>query len=278
MPTPEEIKAQQDAEMDSALEIPVAPAEGEPVVPESAVEPEPAVTPAAEEVVPVVPAAEPEPELEPATEPTSAETLAADNARLREELNEQARRFGQLSPASVPVSPVAPAPTPAAPAGPIEFVSAEEAESLIDKPQQVLNAVLNKVFQAGREQAMREMPTLVRQQTLSEVSLQAKVQKFWSENNDLEPYKDFCAMVANQVEVENPGLAFDAVLEKTGEVARGRLNLPKGTAEAAVVDPPPAEPSAKPALVKAPGSARRPAPVLTAVDKQAAEMEDILKY
>jgi hypothetical protein len=273
MPLTAEELEKQGTEMDGALEIPVE-------TPKVVVEPTVAVEPVVEPVAPVVePAVAP---VEPAqVEPSEAEKLAADNARLREELNEQARRYGQLPSATAPVQPVAPAaPTqPVVPvAGPIEFVSSEEAESLIDKPQEVLNAVLNKVFQAGREQAMREMPTLVRQQTLSEVALQGKVQKFWSENKDLEPYRDFCAMVANQVEVENPGLAFDAVLEKTGVVARERLNLSKVTAEPAVVDAPPIVPSTKPALVTAPGSARRPAPVATTVDKQIVEMEDILKF
>ncbi len=281
MPTPEEeAQAVQAAQMGEILELP-AVAEGGPAV--LTPEPAPVLAPApAPEPAPVaVPEPTPAPVPEPG--PTAAEKLAAENALLREELNKQARQFGQPAP-TVPlvVTPPAPilSPTPT-PAGPIDFVTQEEAESLIDKPKDVLNAVLNKVFQAGREQAMREMPTLVRQQTLTEMSIQQRVQKFWTENEDLEPYRDFCVMVANQVEVENPSLAFDAVLEKTGTVARERLNLPKVPITAATPEPAPMPtpsptPSANPALPVGSRSARRPAAEPAIVYQQAKEMEDIL--
>jgi hypothetical protein len=272
--TEEELKAAQEAEMDAALESPSESEPGSSVGGTEVDGPEETVTEAPVEVAPA-------PETPPVPpEPTEAERLAADNARLREELNEAARRMGMPPPVQAPPLAVAPTPAPATsvPGTPIEFVTADEAESLIDKPQEVLNTLLNKVFQAGREQAMREMPTLVRQQTLSEINLQTKVQKFWSENEDLASYRDFCSMVANQIEVENPGLTFDEVLEKTGEKARERLKLPvKGTAAATEQAPPPAPaPSATPALPKGPGSARKPAPQVTSVDKERQEMVDIL--
>lgn len=259
----------QQTEMDELLEVQSS---------EKAGEEAPVEAPAPEEKPEEKPVEEKP--VEEKKEPTEAEKLAAENQLLRAELNELAKRTGER-PAAAPVVVTPPAERPVQPvnqpATPIEFITADEAEGLLDKPQEVLNAVLNKVFQAGREQAMREMPTLVRNQTLTEMTLQQRVQKFWSDNKDLEPYKDFCSMVANQVEVENPGLAFGEVLDKTAETVRTRLNIPKPAAEEEVK---PAEeikePSLKPALPVSPGSARRPAPTPTPSDAQQKEMEDLM--
>jgi hypothetical protein len=228
------------------------------------------------EEVPVVKTEEPveeaAPPVEPVVEVPPLDTLATENERLRQELNELARRAG-VQPKEAPVTPT---PIPPAPASDVEFLSAEEAEAIMDDPK-LLNKYLNKVYQAGREITMRDMPTLVRQQALMEITLQSKIQGFWAENKDLEPYKDFCSMVASQLEVENPSLGFDEVLTKTGEVARERLNLPK---KGEVADAPSGNvevPSNTPALPSGTRSARRPAPAPKPSDSQQGEMEDLAK-
>lgn len=274
----------QAAEMGSIVDYdPEKPVEEEPAPVEepAAVKEKPAEK---QEEPKAEPEAKPEPVVEPVAAPTIPEKekqLAEDNERLRTMLNDMARQgAGIVQPAPVVATP--PAATPVVPAGPLpstlDFITDEEADSLIDKPKEVLNAVLNKVFQAGREQAMREMPTLVRQQALTEITVQQKVQKFWTDNKDLESYKDFCTMVANQVEVENPNLGFDEVLNETSKRVRERLKLT--AVETPVAAPEPVvEPSASPALPTGPKAARRgPPPVATAADAMAQEMEDILKY
>ena len=240
-------------------------------------------TPPEQEEVEVTPpvkeeAATPEEEGLPVKEESSsreeapADALAQENERLRQELNELARKTGGAPPErSAEVLPPKTEST-----AEVEFLSAEEAEAILDDPR-ALNKILNKVFQAGREITMREMPTLVRQQALMEMNIQRKVQHFWTENKDLEPYKDFCSMVASQLEVENPAMAFDEVLTKTGEVARQRLNLPaKGEKKG---DAPTEEEtlSLKPALPGSPRAARRPPPAPKPTEGQQSEMEDLAK-
>ena len=200
--------------------------------------------------------------------------LNEDNQRLREQLNDLARKTGGL-PQEVREQPTEAKEELKKEGEEVKFLSDEEADGLLDDPKK-LNTILNRVFQAGREQVMREMPTLVRQQTLSEMTLQQKTQKFWTENKDLDPFKDFVGMVANQVEVDHPDWDYGKIFDKTAEVARERLNLPTSGSEQPkekkeeVVD-------LKPALPTGQRGARRVVEEVAKTPEQK-EMDELFKF
>ena len=200
--------------------------------------------------------------------------IQEDNQRLREQLNELARMTGQKVPEEKPAAEVKP--KEEIKEDLIQFMTDEEAEELLDNPKK-LNEFLNRVFQAGRERTMKEMPTLVRQQTLTELNLQQLTQKFWGDNNDLTQYKDFVGMVANQIEVTNPSWDYAKVFDETAKVARERLNLPapgevkpkEEKKEEEVVDLKPALPVKRGARTLVDDPARTP---------QQKEIDDLFKF
>jgi len=232
------------------------------------------------------PKGEEEEEVKPVeVKPVEAQPAATDEAatlrieidKLRQQLNELAKPATQATPAASPAETL---PPKAEATAEVQFVTDEEAEALLDDPKG-LNKILNKVFQAGREMTLRDIPALVRQQAASEMTLQQKTQAFWAENKDLEQYRDFAAMVANQIEIAEPNLTFDEVLEKTGTTVRERLNLVRpaddGTPPAEKPKVEEGEVSTKPALPGGTKGARRPAPTVKPTEGQQREIEDMGK-
>jgi hypothetical protein len=253
---------------------------GEPPTPEPPVEPPTPEPPAP----PVTPPAAPEPPATPPVEPPTPEppvrNYETENALLRDQLNELAKK---MAAAPVIEPPPTPAPTPAPPpvappaAGEdVAFMTDEEADQLIDNPK-ILNKILNKVFQAGREAALREVPSIASSVAQQQLTMKERADAFWDNNKDLKSFKDFTALVANQVQTEHQDWTLDQIFEETAKVARTRLGIvsaatPPGGGQHN--DPP--APGTGPALPgKAPGGARRePNPQLT--DSQKQEMHDIL--
>jgi hypothetical protein len=254
-----------------APESPVVP----PVVPpvEPTVPTEPEVPPVV--VPPVVP-----PTVEP---PPAAPDINEDNRILREKLNEMARQvhLSRITPtpplepdlvAPPPVVPVVP-PVVSIPKGitPAQFISKEEADLLIDRPDEIMPLVLNRVFEAGREVMLRDLQPQIAKMINTQVNIIKKVEDFYNQNSDLSDYKDFVGLVGSSIEQEHPDWTIDQVYTETAKVSRERLRL-----QALVIEPTtgPSDDLNRPALPKTRG-ARGPQSTPPVTDENLKALEEM---
>lgn len=108
----------------------------------------------------------------------------------------------------------------------INFLTEEEIENLQDNPE-TMNAVLNRVYQQARQDALKSIPDVVRKTTDRQIAIKDKVRDFYTDNPDLKSNRDFVSYVASEVEAENPDKDLDWIFEKTAKEARDRLGLRK---------------------------------------------------
>lgn len=195
----------------------------------------------------------------PKTEPPKAEPpvtpepvvpvvdVEADNQALRDKLNEMARQIQQgviTTPTAPPTTeppktePLQPTSIESPPQGimPPIFISKEEADLLIDKPDEVMPKILARVYEASRETVFREMQPYIVKMISNQVDILRKVEKFYTENKDLVNYKDFVGLVGTAIEQEHPDWNIDQVFTESAKVARERLRL-KASAEAPLEEP-----------------------------------------
>lgn len=213
---------------------------------------------------PVLEAQAQESSAEGSAEPDPGEELRKENEALRTQLNEIVRMRGGREDPTPPQPTSPPQPSPAE----IDFTQGVSVADLFDAPGPVLNTLLNKVYHAGREAAMQEIPALVQAHAAQTVDLRMKAKQFWDDNADLKEFADFVGLIANSVAQENPTLGLDDVYKETASRARARLKLIKGGQ--------PSAPSTSPAL---PGthSGRKPAVTPKPLAGEAKEMEDMWK-
>lgn len=178
----------------------------------------------------VKPEPTPEPTPEPEPDPPVVNSIEEDNRILREKLNEMARMVqqGKVAPSPTPAPEPEPEPEPervVKGTTPLEFITKEEADLLIDRPDEIMPKILNRVFEAGRETVFREMQPYIIRMISDQVNVLKKVENFYNQNSDLADYKDFVALVGNSIEQEHPDWTIDKVYDETAKVARERLRL-----------------------------------------------------
>lgn len=269
---PEILDAAQKSDMDSLLDN-LPPAEPTKAVPR---EDKPAVEPPVEQPAPEVPP------VKQAETPPPAEEKPAEKdeiAEMREMLNTYARQLAASKEQPVEQPPVEGERTPSAtvpkdiPKDIIKFLTQEEADILIDQPD-VLNAVLTRVFYAAQESVLKSIPDTTRKAAQEQVAVLLRADRFYGANKDLVPYKDFTALVAGEIELQNPTWDIDKVYEETAKVTRARLRL--GDLAEERTNTPPADTS--PAFPNRQPGSRKPNSAPRVVDEQISEMEKMLDF
>lgn len=194
-------------------------------------------TEVAEEVVVAEPVVEPEPvvEAEPVVEPepepevVDEATLAEENERLRVMLNELAKKTREPAPLIKPQEVAVKSEPLKKDVEAIDiladYITAEEADNLIDKPREVLTAVMGRLARVIRETIMRDLPPVVGSVAQHQISMFEKVQAFYRDNPDLNNYRDFCVLTAGQIENDHPDWDTDQIYAETAKVAKARLGL-----------------------------------------------------
>lgn len=195
--------------------------------------------------------------------------MQEENKALREQLSDLVKTFGQ-KPEPPPERRELPAERRQEPKGEVNFLEGVEVDRLFDDPSSVLNTLLNKVYQRGREAALEDLPTLVESHARQVVDVRLQADRFWKENSDLREYQDFVGVVANQVVNENPNWTLDQVYNETAKRTRERL-APILSAEKSSDTPP-----TNPALPDKRGGRRPPAQVKPLTEEEKT-MEDMWK-
>ena len=224
----------------------------------------------------------PKEEEQPKEEPTQEEepkedsSIEAENARLREQLNEMARKIGASrgetpSPVAQSVEHKREEVKEAVQQVIAELVTDEEADALIDEPKKILSKVVDRAMKVLEEKIMRSLPPIVGNVAQHHISIYRQVDEFYKKNSDLEQYRDFVGLVGTQIEAENPDWPVTKIYEETAKVARARLGM-KLQAERSVEAK--EVPAMKPALPST-RSSRKPAGG-PALSEQQKEMVDML--
>lgn len=104
-----------------------------------------------------------------------------------------------------------------------------------DLTAETLNTILNKVFKAGVETAnktitegvLRSIPDVVKANIVTLSTLSQATEKFYSENEDLKPFKRVVATVYEELASDNPDWDVAKILEEVEKETRKRLELYK---------------------------------------------------
>ncbi len=130
--------------------------------------------------------------------------------------------------------------------GPIEFVATEEElDKMLDSKdgfntfmtgvvEYVTAVAYEKLMGSGREQLLRDIPSMVMNITDQQVALRNVIGEFYNKNGDLVPYSSFVGYVANEIAAKEPGLSLQGLVGKLGPEVRMRLGLNKGVQNAQV--------------------------------------------
>mgnify|MGYP005629263587 CR=1 FL=1 len=165
-----------------------------------------------------------------------------------------------------------------------EFVSEDEHTEMFSN-RDVLNKVLSRVYHAGREAAMRELPELVRPEVRRQMRIERRVEAFFEDNKDLLRVRKYVGKVVGDLVVKGE-TDIDSALAKAGELVREELKIPK---EEVVIEEKKSktkrkskQPSPNPAFAGPPGGGAPAAPAgrktkLTADQAEVSEMIDFAK-
>ena len=119
---------------------------------------------------------------------------------------------------------------------PFNFVPEDEDEydELLRNPKKlnnILNDVARKSFQLGRSSVLDEVPKIISSQIKETTTISRKVEQFYNDNEDLVPYKDYIAVIANRVQSEHPDYDIDKLLEEVERETRSTLSISKKDAK-----------------------------------------------
>lgn len=126
------------------------------------------------------------------------------------------------------------------------FSSAEKFNGLLNK---VYNMALDAASQRSASSIMRDLPSTITQYVTQHMELTKTVEKFYAENQDLQPVKRTLAGVANIVASEKPELKLEEVFEEAAKRTRTMLGLTK---QVAAPVPPSKDFKRRPAFIKPP--------------------------
>lgn len=196
---------------------------------------------------------QPEPKAEaPVTKETELETAIRQNSELRELLNQMAAG-GPV--AAAPVAPVV-SPTAAVPAaqpvaGPdsiadilkilspdaikqfsaamkedIPFITKEQLDTIVDKPE-LLIPILNNVRRQSAQETLSILPTIVATMVATQLQTERMANEFYEQNKDLGQYRDYTKHIFQSIVTDpaNKEKGIEDVLTLTAVEVRKRLRL-----------------------------------------------------
>lgn len=123
----------------------------------------------------------------------------------------------------------------------IPFMTKEELDSVIDKPELILKS-LNSVRRRTVEDMMGVLPMLVAEQITSVMATQRAVEEFYQANSDLNAYRGFTQHTYEKVYAANHDKPMADILKLTAETVRKELRLATPAAMMAADKAKPAKP------------------------------------
>jgi hypothetical protein len=105
-----------------------------------------------------------------------------------------------------------------------------EYDALFEKPE-LLNEVLNKVADAGGERIIKALPKIIRAVVTQQVEMQTETAKFFTDNKDLLPHRQFASFVANDMIGQNPNWTLTKLYTELGGEVRKRLGVKAGAVD-----------------------------------------------
>lgn len=150
------------------------------------------------------------------------------------------------------------------------FVTEEEAEEIVENPAKI-NEVLTRVYNQALEDTYKALPQLVVRMVNTQMTMERLVSDFYRENDDLAPYRDFVALVGQEIESkpENAGRPYPELLQEIAAEARKRLGLMKKAEQASAAQKPRAS------FADPRGTRRRLAPQLSEIEREIQDLAEI---
>lgn len=173
-------------------------------------------------------------------------------------------------------SPKTEAPTTDAPISfePLEFISEEDIEGLMDDPKRFnkfLNDFREKIILESRkilgEGVLRSIPEIVKTNIKLNADMQKASDDFFSKNKDLKPFRRVVAAVFEEMSADNPDKTYDEILKDVGPEARRRLDLQEQAKQKNDDNPP-----KLPKKVKGRGPKAEHKPKTSEIESEIAEM------
>lgn len=267
--TVEDQLAQEFAQVTGDTSVVVPPvAETPPVVePTPVAEPSAATTPTeTTPVAPVQPTTTPEPVVPPVQQPTEQPLdelaqLRADNEALRQSLAEIARGFKpQIYPPTQETQTIpqqtqttVPTQTPTQPTPPTQLstqrvfsydpinpLTAEELDELIDKPELIVKAINDARINA-LTQVETVLPYLIESTVNRQILINKTVTDFYDTNRDLIPYSEFFQAELAKVEMGNRDKTYREIFDLAAKETRTKLRLKEPEQVTGTTSVPPAQ-------------------------------------
>lgn len=158
-------------------------------------------------------------------------------AKLREELNRRSTREPETKVDTTPQPQKVVA---------LPFVKNEkELEEVLDSPAKY-NKHLTQVYAKVMEDMMGLLPGMINPLVTHYVTVSRAAQTFFTENQDLLPYRDYVGDTVNEVRAEMPEAAFEQVMGEAEKRVRARLQLPRPVAATIQQTTGPAQRASKP--------------------------------
>lgn len=183
------------------------------------------------------PEARTEPTTEKKAEPEPAKEPEDDMLALRQQLAQMSAELSALKEAGSTTAQATKEPELQLPTNPaeitsVDFLQGEDPADLLAEPER-LNALLNKVattaaraaVASASEVTIRRIPEIVQRSVAEQSQTQQVVDTFYSQNQDLTPFKPAMAAAARQVFAEDPHQSLADVLTKSGQKVREMLRL-----------------------------------------------------
>lgn len=127
-----------------------------------------------------------------------------------------------------------------------DFLGEADFDELKEDPKKFnkfLNDFRGKIILEARkvlsEGVLRSIPEIVKNNVKISSDMQKSSDKFYSENEDLKPFKRVVAEVFEDISADNPDKTYDEILKDVGPEAHKRLNLQKQAKTKSKDDNPP---------------------------------------
>lgn len=109
----------------------------------------------------------------------------------------------------------------------IDFVGEVDDEDEIVITKEGLNKHLNSVRTKTMQEMMVILPGMAATLVAQRTNMDKAVEKFYEDNEDFVPHKDYVGLVAQQVQSKNPGLTYETMFKLVAKTVRKNLNLKK---------------------------------------------------
>jgi hypothetical protein len=130
-----------------------------------------------------------------------------------------------------------------------ELLTKEELDKVVDDPS-LINTAIQRSIERMSDGFIKALPAFTTNIVKQHTALQSIVTDFYTENKDLEPYRDYVMKVSQDIGKLEPNLTVAEMLSKTAAEARKRLKLPVGKSkiDANNTPKPPVKRDTKPAF------------------------------